>query len=314
MNRFALEELRKRIAPHKEYKKSFIDVLDSGDVETFLGNVRAFCKDAEFKRKTGIDETMLETILHLDKHAPDLLESPSRRDFLKSSAALAAGAAVAYAMPRKAHAQHGPTIESIEDELTRLPSEVIRGSNIIKIDYDGSEKWKEEYLSHVFQDNSLFKKPVLALFTNLEKDTSLYSKTATIILKYLAQTGLSKDVKFLCVNLPPNSALREYTQMNINANGTEQNPMGNPNLHSVRSLPPIRGPPSFALYSPHHYLKGEKIERFMLVDIAFMSPSDSKNTLIHYRNLEKWISSLLFSPLPNGQTYKYGNTSKIKPI
>lgn len=191
------------------------------------------------------------------------------------------------------------------------------------IDYDKAGRWKSEYFAEVFQEGSRDKKPVLVLFYNNtpKENVKEFGMRQSIIFKKLFDKYAGK-IKMVAVNLPVNPREGDaYMDMCKKAGLPSSDPMGifsNDEIKDDKQLPPLRGPPSIAMYSPYDVVQRETPEnndgKMKLIDVLFEAPATDGQ--IHKMALSLpnyWIDINVTKP--NGKyLYRFNNTFKLNTI
>lgn len=191
------------------------------------------------------------------------------------------------------------------------------------IDYDGTDAWKEQYLRAVFQDGVKEKKPVLAMVYNNtpEEGVKGFGMRESIIFKRLhAQYG--SDIYLVAVNLPVDQRKGdEYMGMVNGTTVNDDNPMGiftDSNVRKQRRLPPFRGPPSIAMYSPFDVTQGETINKndgkVKLIDVLCGGPNANWRIGKEWLPFcKEWLSNNIYSP-NNSWCWRLNNSSSEQKV
>ena len=237
--------------------------LDHNNVDEFIRLLEQFQNEEDVKM--ALDK-MVELEHNSSRHDPE-----KRRTLWKLG-----GATTAALMPHLAMAQQEAKItqEDVQNLYDKDPRIILSAiPNIILFDSESTAHWKETYLREVYQDSDPIKKPVLALFYTSMAYTSPtdVNSSAAIVVKALARY-FSSQLRYVAFHFTDK---RLTDEMLANANAeTYASEMGIFNTaegKKTRTLPPIRGPPSFALYAPRKSANSS-MAHMELLDVLIGSP------------------------------------------
>ena len=211
------------------------------------------------------------------------------------------------------------TMDEIQREMAKgSPYEIIKDCDgMVFINYDKQGAWKQKYFKEVFQEGGTDKKPVLVLFYDIDREGVAYNLRGSIIFKELNKK-YNNRLKFLAINLPWKEKDSEYHKMTLDAKSYHGKGLG---IFSTsegkrrKQLPPIKGAPSIAMYSPWEVLEGETPSNndmnIKLLDISLGAPYKDEDIpgwlYLGDDALINWVKYNLFNN--PGYTYRENNTA-----
>jgi hypothetical protein len=229
-----------------------------------------------------------------------------------------------FAEPRAEGAVTELTSEKITSDLRREPREILDEvkDRIAFIDFDRNADWNEAYLREVFQDGSPEKKPALVLFYDIDNPGETFNIAGSIIFRELTREYPDSSMKFVAIRIPTQEIAlydRMYKESGADRGSERGNYMGifkHGEGKKKKQLPPMRGLPILALYSPWDVMDGDTPDRndrtMKLLDIASGMPSTVGTVPIGISDLKHhWIGPNVFMrKAPNGDAniYRRDNT------
>ncbi len=186
---------------------------------------------------------------------------------------------------------------------------------------DKTNDLKKKYICRIFKKTNLDN--VLVFFYNDEKDE--LDKRSAIFLKELYDS-FNNQIEFVAIKIPGSQYNKGlYDIMCKESRITVKDTMGifdDVNIRKQERLPPIRGPPSFALYSRHEILLGETKDnndgKIKLIDVFFGGPKNFKQIKEWSNQFPKWwLNPNIFdkpTPDKDGKLYRFNNTDNYQHI